>query len=126
MVAGVLIHSTATLGCDSPEGLRDWCGVVAHQIGELLPQQSGAPPGVVVGNSGVHVVANVRRSNAVVQQVEQRAIGAINRLQCSLGPRPRFTGEMRDVLIGMLQPGVSGEPHVDPVSYTHLTLPTKA
>ena len=42
----------------------------------------------------------------MVQQVEDGPVGTINRLQGSLRPRPGFVGEVRDIGVGVLQPGV--------------------
>jgi len=59
------------------------------------------------------VVAHVGGADAVVEQVDQGAVGAIHRLQGALGPGPLIGGEMGDVDVGVLQPGVGHQPGID-------------
>ena len=89
------------------------CVVVAHQLGEELFQQGVAAPGVVVGDARVDVVADMGGADAVMQQVEQRSIGAIHRLKRTFSPAPLGRREMGDRHIGVLQPGVNRQPGID-------------
>ena len=58
-------------------------------------------------------MADVGGADAVVKQVQHRPIGTIHRLQRPLGPGPISGGEMGDVGIGVLHPGVGHQPGID-------------
>lgn len=49
----------------------------------------------------------------MVEQVDQGAVGAIHGLQGALGPGPLVGGEVGDVGVGVLQPGVGHQPGID-------------
>ena len=107
-----LVHHRAAAG-HAPEGPVDGGGVVAYQIGELALEQGRAAPSVVMGDSRIHVMAHVGGANAVVEQVDQGAVGAIHGLQGALGPGPLVGAEVGDVGVGVLQPGVGHQPAID-------------
>ena len=58
-------------------------------------------------------MADVGGTDAVMEKIEKGAVGAINCLKGTFGPVPGFVGEMGNIAVGVLKPGVGGQPHVD-------------
>ena len=59
-------------------------GVVEIMVGEGLLDGLSGGLGAVVRDSAVDVVNNVRRADAVVQEVEDLAVRAVDRHECAL------------------------------------------
>ena len=64
--------------------LRQGRGVVEIMVGEGLLDGLSGGLGAVVRDSAVDVVNNVRRADAVVQEVEDLAVRAVDRHECAL------------------------------------------
>jgi len=65
-------------GGNPPQGFVDRGGVVTNQRWKTIFKQSAGLPGVVVGDSGVDVMAHMGGADAVMQQVQKRPIGTIH------------------------------------------------
>lgn len=86
--------------------------VIQVQVRERLLHSFCGLPCIVVWDLVVDVMYDVRGANAVVEEVEDRAVRAVDRHECAFGPRPAFLVEVRHVDVRVLQPGVQHKPHV--------------
>jgi len=60
-----------------------------------------------MGYAGIDVMYDMGRSNAVVKEIKDRSIGAVNSLESSLSPVPIRKRKVRDFSISVLKPCVA-------------------
>lgn len=67
---------------------------------------------IVVRDGRTNVVSDVSSSNAVVKLVDDPRVRSVDGQQGTLSPSPRFSVVVRNIDVGVLQPGVANQPSV--------------
>mmetsp|Transcript_28948 Transcript_28948/g.72747 ORF Transcript_28948/g.72747 Transcript_28948/m.72747 type:complete len:400 (-) Transcript_28948:73-1272(-) len=91
----------------------DGGGVVLVMLREGLLDGVSRLLGVVVRDPGAEVVGDVGATDAMVEEVKDLGVGAVDGAEGALEPRPLVGFVVGDVDVGVLEPGVEDEPHVD-------------
>ena len=103
-----LLHSRTALG-NTPQGLRNRGGLIEVQLGEGLLDGLCGGICLVVRDTRVKVMSDVRRTNLVVQKVNETprvelVVRSVNGMEDSLDVRVILLAKVRDVRVCVLEP----------------------